>query len=556
MKRRDLLQAGVALPALAAADSVFDAEAKDTNKNKNKNNGNNANAERKNKKKGKNKGGAGRSFAGMNVVMFITDQERAIMHFPNDWARENLPGATRLEENGLTFNRAFCSSCMCSPSRATLFTGYFPAQHGVKYTLEENNDDADLQVPLPLPNDLPNLATVMKAAGYSVPYKGKFHLSKKSQGGSDPKWVPEDVEKYEWERWNPPDAGANQDIDQFGGGDPDNDGRYMDNLTPPPAGYDTYESVLEFLKSPDAKEQPFFLIVSLVNPHDVLSYPSIYDQPGAGYDDSDLVGDVGLPDTVHEELLPTKPTAQAEFLAISALIGPLPTDEMKTNYLNFYGNLIKESDAYLVDILNTLEEEGLTDDTLVIKTSDHGEMGMAHGGMRQKMFNFYEETLRVPLVFSNPKRFPKKHVTNAMVSHVDFLPTMASLLGVPQEAREDWQGRDYSKVVRKPKKKKGPQKYVVFTYDDIQAGQVPPAPMVPPPNHITSIREGRYKLAKYYDADGVEPEQWEMYDLKHDKNETNNLAYPGNTISKNHKKELNRLKNKLATVEETRLQPL
>jgi choline-sulfatase len=537
LKRRELLQAGAALPVLAV-DAVLEAEAK---KNKGKN---------KNKKKGKNKKG-GRSFAGMNVVMFITDQERATMHFPDNWVKENLPGDTRLRQNGLTFNRAFCSTCMCSPSRATLFTGYFPAQHGVKYTLEEDNSDSDVQVPLPLPDVLPNLATVMAEAGYSVPYKGKFHLVKKSEGPNGD-WVPNDVNQYGWERWNPPDAGANQDIDQFGGGDPDNDGRYMNDDGPEQDGE---EGVLAYLKSAAAQQQPFFLIVSLVNPHDVLAYPKLYDQPGAGYTDADLVGDIGLPSTVHEDLLPTKPTAQAEFLALSAGIGPLPTDEMKTNYLNFYGNVIKESDNYLVQILDALDEEGLTDNTLVIKTSDHGEMGMAHGGLRQKMFNFYEETLRVPLTFSNPKLFKKASSTNAMVSHVDFLPTMASLLGVPQSAREDWQGVDYSKVIRKPKKKKGPQKYVVFTYDDWQAGQAS-GPFVQPPNHITSIREGRYKLAKYYDEDGNAPDQWEMYDLKHDKSETNNLAWPDANISKNHKKELNRLKNKLADVEAKRLQPL
>lgn len=541
MKRRDLIRAGAVLPAAAATGMVSEAEAKKKGKN--------------GRKKHKGKKG-GRSFAGMNVVLFITDQERATMHFPDNWVEENLPGETRLRKNGLTFNNAFCSTCMCSPSRATLFTGYFPAQHEVKYTLEENNSDPDLQVPLPMPNELPNLATIMKAAGYQVPYKGKFHLTKKSEGPNGD-WVPNDVNQYGWERWNPPDAGANQEIDQFGGGDPNNDGRYMNDDGPVEAGE---EGVIDYLKSAAAKEKPFFLIVSLVNPHDVLSYPKLYDQPGAGYDDSDLDGNIGLPPTVHEELLPTKPKAQAEFLVKSAGIGPLPTDQMKMNYLNFYGNLIKESDNYLVDILNTLEDEGLLDDTLVIKTSDHGEMGMAHGGMRQKMFNFYEETLRVPLVFSNPKLFRKPRSTNAMVSHVDFLPTMASLLDVPKSTRQNWQGVDYSSVVRKPKKKKGVQSYVVFTYDDIQAGQVPQndpsGPFVNPPNRINSIREGRYKLARYYDEAGVEPDQWEMYDLKHDKNETRNLAYPDAKLDKKQKQELNRLKKKLAQVEATRLQPL
>ena len=535
LKRRDLLRAGAAIPAVVAAESLIGVDAKKKKKNKKK----------------KNKG-KGRDYSGMNVLLFITDQQRATMHFPNGWEAQNLPGMTRLKNNGLSFSRAFCSSCMCSPSRATLFTGYFPAQHGVKYTLEENmSPPANPQSELPL--NLPNLATVMKAAGYSMPYKGKWHLSKKTEAD----WVPNDVNRYGFERWNPPDAGANQAIDQFGGGDPDNDGRFMTDNGDFELGD---EGVFEYLNSTAAQQQPFFLTVSLVNPHDVLSYPNTYDYegpppPSAGYTDADLVGNIGLPPTIDEDLS-TKPTAQKQALAImNGGLGPLTTEQMQRNYLNFYGNLMKESDAYLVQILDTLETKGLLDNTLIIQTSDHGEMGLCHSGLRQKVFNFYEETLRVPLTFSNPRLFSQAEQTNAMVSHVDFVPTMANLFNVPKSARAKWQGRDYSGVLRKPKKNKGPQKYVVFTYDDTQAGQ-PTGPYVQAPNHLTTIREGRYKLAKYYDENGVVADQWEMYDLKKDALETVNIANANYKKNKKQRKEYNRLTKKLKQVENTRLQPL
>ena len=61
-----------------------------------------------------------------------------------------------------------------------------------------------------------------------------------------------------------------------------------------------------------------------------------------------------------------------------------------------------------------LERTNLLDDTLVIATADHGEMGLAHGGLRQKNFNFYEESIRIPLVYSNPKLFPKARKTKAL----------------------------------------------------------------------------------------------------------------------------------------------
>lgn len=108
----------------------------------------------------------------MNVLIFVTDQERKVMDFPPAWAEQNLPGLNRLKANGLSFERAFTNACMCSPARATLLTGYFPAQHGVKYTLEQSmTGERYPQVPMPLAAQMGNLATVMSATGRTPVYK-------------------------------------------------------------------------------------------------------------------------------------------------------------------------------------------------------------------------------------------------------------------------------------------------------------------------------------------------------------------------------------------------
>jgi choline-sulfatase len=489
-------------------------------------------------------GAPARSMAGMNVVLFITDQDRAIQHFPPGWAEQNLPGVSRLRRHGVTFRNAFTNSCMCSPARATFMTGYFPAQHGVKYTLE-------LDMPAPqypqveMPLDLANLATVMSAAGYHVVYKGKWHLNKPA----GTKWVPSDVNQYGFTRWNPQDAGANQDISEAGGGVTDHDARFIYMDGPVETGN---EGALAYLRDAARRQEPFFLVVSLVNPHDVLFYPKTY--LSAGYDDTWLEGDIGLPLTVDEDLS-TKPTVQKQFRDLFAATGVLDTPEKKRNYLNFYGNLMKASDAYLVEILDTLDAVGLTDETVVIRTADHGEMGLAHGGLRQKNFNFYEESLRVPLLYSNPRLFDGPRESHALVSHVDFLPTAASLFGAPERARAPWQGVDYAESVLHPDAAAPPQDYVVFTWDDWQAGQAS-GPYLPPPNHIVSIREGRWKLAEYYDADGQVPSQWEMYDLENDPLERTNLAWEGYTRTPDEEAQFLRLQQKLAEVQKTRLAPL
>jgi len=483
---------------------------------------------------------------GMNVLIFLTDQERAIQHFPPGWADRNLPGQDRLKRTGLTFRRAFCNACMCSPSRATLMTGYFPAQHGVKWTLEQGMSGSQHpQKDLPL--DLPNLGTVMAAAGCATPYKGKFHLTKPAN--PDGIYVPEDVNKYGFQRWDPQDAGANQDPNEFGGGDADNDGRFIHDNGPMKEGD---EGVLAYLKSSAPPDGPFFLVVSLVNPHDVLAYPKTAFENG--YTPTWLEGDIDVPATVDEDLS-TKPTVQKQFLDLTNTgLGDLNKAQQR-NYLNFYGNLIKSSDQYLVRILEILAQRKLLDNTLVIHTSDHGEMGLAHGGLRQKNFNFYEEALRVPLIYSNPKLYPQPEVSDAMVSHVDFLPTLASLFAAPPSARADWQGVNYSSIVLDPRATP-PQRYIAFTYDDYQSGQ-PHGPYPGPLNHIVSIREERYKLAKYYDANrSGGPYQWEMYDLANDPLETTNLAYSGYHRTPQEEAEFVRLQADLAAVEQKRLQPL
>jgi choline-sulfatase len=496
---------------------------------------------------------------GKNVILFLTDQERAIQHFPANWMRENLPGMRRLRRHGLSFETACTAACMCSPSRSSLMTGYFPAQHGVKYTLESNMEASEYPQ-VNLPTSLPNLGTVMGAAGYNVVYKGKWHCAKPANAklGDTPK----DLENYGFDRWDPPDAGANQSIPEAGGGYTDNDGRIVEDKGPYQLAK---EGALQYLDSVAEGQQPFFLVISLVNPHDVLFYPSRTFEE-SGYDESWLAGDIELPPT-NEEDLSTKPTVQEEFLRIFNLTGKPRKDAEKRAYLNFYGNLMRSSDNYLVEVLNKLEAKGLYEDTLIIRTSDHGEMGLSHGGLRQKNFNFYEESLKVPLVYSNPKMYPRPVTSDALVSHVDLLPTLASLAGAPHSARSDWQGVDYSDVVLNPERSRAPQDYVAFTYDDFQSGQAN-GPYPKQPNHVVSIREKRWKLAKYSDIEttvenekpvetpGKKPPQWEMYDLKTDPYEEINLAFEGYERTPAQEAQFLRLKKKLAKVEKTRLRPL
>ncbi len=155
-----------------------------------------------------------------NILILITDQEREVMHWPAGWAEANLPARRRLMANGLHFTNAQCNTAACSSSRATFLTGLYPAQHGVKNLIacDKPKDRAQRRAPI-LSSRLPNLATVMAAAGYHVVLKGKLHLTRPVAYNHEMQrhyWSPADTahlaERYGFHGWNPPDMSDPQSL--------------------------------------------------------------------------------------------------------------------------------------------------------------------------------------------------------------------------------------------------------------------------------------------------------------------------------------------------------
>jgi choline-sulfatase len=493
-----------------------------------------------------------------NFLLIVTDQQRFPRHWPESpgWLEELMPNDADLARTGMTFTRAFCNTAMCSPSRATLFTGRYPAEHGVTLTLTGDELRPDLrnspavtrtmlgilrrsQAPARrvltqyargalrlgphsgneavLPKDMSNMATLLRDAGYTVAYKGKWHLTHPK--GKDPGmlngWGRADAElierDYGFTDWDPPDAGENAKAEHFGGGNA-GEGEGWDEV---------YTRQAErWLAEADLPE-PFCLVVSLVNPHDVLGYPAQYERGGYSLEDFRPLG-VRLPPTVDEDL-GTKPAVQSLMqMGMNAYMGPLRDRGAQLDYVNFYAHLHRVVDEKIGRIVGSL---GPTDDpaslrsrTVVVRCADHGEMGLAHGGLRQKMFNVYEETINVPLVFSHPSLFPQGGETDAFASLVDVLPTLVSLGGgdVPAELR----GKDLSPVLVAGAD--AVQDDIHFTYDDHQAGTATQnAPGQP--NRIRAVRTTEAKYAVYYDPDGQRSPEYELYDLVTDPLEVENL---------------------------------
>ncbi|MFC4605021.1 sulfatase-like hydrolase/transferase [Rhodococcus kronopolitis] len=453
-----------------------------------------------------------------NIVVIVTDQERRPMHWPPGWAEQNLPNRQRLANQGLSFNHAFCNSAMCSPSRSTFFTGLYPAQHGVTATLTEGGTLSPSEPQLQVGEQ--NMAKLLESAGYNVHYRGKWHMSKGAAGG-DPSSA--DLAAFGFRGWIPPEAGQDTNPDNFGGGCADHDRSIA-------------EQAAEFLGGVGTDDAtPFALIVSFVNPHDVLAYPQTWDAIEGNCDNYGAAAPgsfeqgIELPPTAGEELaLNHKPTAQIQSKALLAGgLGPLLGPQAPKNYVNFYAYMHKVVDEHIGTVLDALEAvPGRREKTVVIRMSDHGEMGLSHGGLRQKVFNAYEETLRVPLVISNPLLFPGPVETDALASLIDVMPTLATLADVPDRAAWRFLGTDLMPVVRAPDTQV--QDLVHFTYDDQNCAVPDGQFIVTQPNHIRAVRDARWKYTMYFDPAGAAGPQFELYDLLADPLEVHNRADPLN----------------------------
>ena len=226
-----------------------------------------------------------------NLVIFIRDQVKPEdLWLPRNWAKENLPTRQWLLDNGLSFENSFTNTAMCSSARATFFTGKYPAQHELDLLLSDiQNPILDSEVQLN--PDLPTLGTVLGDLGYDVSFFGKTHLSKTFTTVDD-EVVYQDMTEYDFEGWQGPDAGQDMDPKNAGGGYADNDTRFISEAT----GW--LDNRID-----SGNTKPFAMVVSLVNPHDVLSYPRSWGEGDPesyfGYSEDIIEGDINiLPPTV------------------------------------------------------------------------------------------------------------------------------------------------------------------------------------------------------------------------------------------------------------------
>jgi len=409
-----------------------------------------------------------------NILFFLTDDQPQVCLGAMGNARIQTPNIDRLAAQGVLFTNAFVTTSICCSNRACILTGQHMRRHGIE----------DFHTPLSAQAFALTYPALLRKAGYRTGYLGKFavgwptpdirHLS-----------LPED--QFDFWYGFPQTINFKQVVD----GKP----RYLTDLMT--------EKAIQFLRE-NPPDQPFCLTVALKEPHGPWNY-----------------FDPDVPNAYEGVVLPPPATFTPE--AYDALpdfiqrsLGGrgghkwLDDPEAYQERTRTFYRLITRADLAVGQIMDALRESGLDDNTVVIFTSDNGEMQGAHGLAGKWLM--YEESIRVPLIIRDP-RLPSElrgRRSSQMALSIDLAPTMLALAGV--HIPNSMQGRDLGPLVRGERIEWRDDWYYEHTYARLPQHPIP---------RCEGVRTERWKYTRYTDFD---PPYEQLFDLAADPGEEQNLA--------------------------------
>ena len=378
------------------------------------------------------------------------------------------PNIDLLARSGMRFQNSFCTTPICSPSRATLFTGRTPRQHGIHDFLSANPIADPPQGQKDVPASFASetfLSDLLKQGGYRTGYIGKWHM------GNDEK------------------PGHGFDYTATVRNRTYSDPTYhINGKETPRQGFLTELNTAyaeEFINQGDSA-QPFFLTLGYLNPHTPYSgHPQRY---------YDMYANTKF-DTIG--WLPKAPNALREKEMMNDVVGNIRKCAASVTAL----------DDQLPRLLKALDTRGVRNNTLVIFTGDNGYLLGRHGlwskGLASHPINMYEESVRVPMLWHWRGKIPVEATRPELVSFYDFLPTVCEAAGLTPPANRNLCGRSYWSLVRNlPPDRKNPWPTTVFGHF----------------RNTEMARDGRFKLVLRNDIAGPN----ELFDLSTDPREHTN----------------------------------
>ena len=383
-----------------------------------------------------------------NILLIFSDQQH--------WHAMGLldpffdtPHLDALAKESVVFENSFCTTPQCSPSRSSLLTGFYPSKTGVFGNVGAAGGEQLAQE---------TIGSELQSAGYRTGYFGKWHLGDR------------EIATKGWDQSNL---------------------KTNDRLAE--------SNALAFLRQSAGSAKPFALFVSIHNPHDIYHFERHRMEPA---DKS-----VALPESWDRETLENKPSVQKQFmLEDQGKVIWGKGREVWEKYRDCYRTKTALYDTNVGTIIAELKKQGHWDNTVIIATSDHGDMD-ANNKLIYKGPFMYEHMVRIPLLMRVPARFrgiAARRVRDMDVVNVDIAPTIRDLCGL---SSIDCDGISLAPLLTGSGKQKK-REFVIGQYYSKQKWV----------NPIRMIRTRDFKFNKYI-RHGEE-----LYDLKNDPYELRNLA--------------------------------
>lgn len=430
-------------------------------------------------------------------LLFIMSDDHAAHAISAYGSRINeTPNLDRIAEGGMRFDSAFCTNSICAPSRAAILTGTYNHVNGVT-TLDTHLDNTMWTFPQQL-----------QATGYQTALIGKWHL------GHGPE---NDPAGFDFWRVLPGQGHYNNPVMV------EPEGRIVER-----SGYVTdliTDDCLDWLEGIDP-DRPFALFCHHKAPHRVwepsrehyFMYEDV-DIPEPETFRDDLVGRADVVQAVKMRMMDLDPIVDLKSPVPEGLTLDEEISWRYQRYIKDYLRVVASIDDNVGRMLDRLDETGLTDETIVVYTSDQGFFLGDHGWFDKRLM--YEESLTMPLLIKYPPMIEPGSVSNDIVVNVDFCPTFLQLAGA--DIPESVQGRSFVRLLEGNRPNNWPTSMYYRYWMHRDGSHLCPA-------HY-GIRTKRHKLICYYndplDQPGAigpaDPVEWELFDLETDPYEVNNV---------------------------------
>ena len=422
-----------------------------------------------------------------NIIFIMTDDQRqdSMSAYGNRVLK--TPNMDRIGTEGIRFTEAFVTNSLCAPSRVSYLTGLYSHAHGIV----TNGDGPQFYNGPGLRADLPTFPRLLRQAGYHTGLVGKWHL--KSMPADFDQWV-----IFPWQgEYKDPQMIANGTRLRMRG--------HADDVVG--------DQALEFLAG-RPKDKPFCLLYQFKSPHRTW-------QPAERFRDALKDVPIPIPRTLEDRLEGRPAAVRAAEMALADMPdyrdrvpASLPAGERRRRNLDImvhdYYRVLMSVDENVGRVLDQLDHDKIATDTIVIYTSDNGFFLGEHGLYDKRLM--YESSIRVPLVMRYPARIRAGQVDRThMVLNVDIAPTLLQLAAVPTTTA--FHGRTLLPLlsgVNVPWRDA-----FLYQYFEYPAGHCV--------KKHRGIRTDRWKLIHFFE----EPQEWELYDLSRDPDETRNLIADG-----------------------------